>query len=134
MSLNALTCWLRIAAWPFRPFHFIPCSIKCPWLRSLLYAPKPTIYIYFNTFVRFIFGLSRALLTTSCQFFLSLMLIRIMAAVFCHFQAVLFASLLKEGSVVYTFSWTRHKSKRRVKSIGAAKILAAVEAINEGKI
>jgi len=37
------------------------------------------------------------------------------------------------GSVFHTLSWTSHKSKRPVKSIGADEILAAGEAIDEGK-
>ena len=40
----------------------------------------------------------------------------------------------QEGSVWHTLSWSSHKSKRPVKSIGAAEILAAGEAIDEGKV
>ena len=40
----------------------------------------------------------------------------------------------KAGSVFHTLNWFSHKSKRPVKSIGAAEILAAGEAIDEGKV
>lgn len=36
--------------------------------------------------------------------------------------------------MLHTLSWSSHKSKRPVKSIGAAEILAAGEAIDEGKV
>ena len=38
------------------------------------------------------------------------------------------------GSIFHTLSWYSHKSKRPVKSIGAAEILAAGEAIDEAKV
>lgn len=38
------------------------------------------------------------------------------------------------SSVWHTLSWSSNKSKRPFKSIGAAEILAAGEAIGEGKI
>lgn len=38
------------------------------------------------------------------------------------------------SSVWHTLSWSSHKSKRPVKSIGAAEILAAGEAIDERKV
>lgn len=37
-------------------------------------------------------------------------------------------------SIFHTLSWSSHKSRRPVKSIGAAEILAAGEAIDEGKV
>lgn len=50
------------------------------------------------------------------------------------YLAGLLAGPLAQGSLLYTLRWTSHKSKRRVKSIGAADILAAAEAIDEEKI
>lgn len=41
---------------------------------------------------------------------------------------------LKKGSQFYPLSWSSHKSKRPVRSIGAAEILAVGEAIDEGKL
>lgn len=41
---------------------------------------------------------------------------------------------LNVGSTFHTLSWTSHKSKRPVKSIGAAETLAAGCAIDEGKM
>ncbi|PXF44742.1 hypothetical protein BWQ96_05501 [Gracilariopsis chorda] len=41
---------------------------------------------------------------------------------------------LSLGSVIHTISWSSHKSRRPVKSIGSAEILAAGEAIDEGKL
>lgn len=38
------------------------------------------------------------------------------------------------GSIFHVLSWSLHKSKRPLKSIRAAEILAAVEAIEEGKL
>lgn len=38
------------------------------------------------------------------------------------------------NSVFHTLSWISHKSKRPVRSVAAAEILAASEAIDEGKI
>lgn len=40
---------------------------------------------------------------------------------------------LQKGSIFHVLSWMSHKSKRPVRSIGAAEILAASEAIDEGK-
>lgn len=52
-------------------------------------------------------------------------------------QFSFFADLLlgpfEEDSLLYTLSWTSHKSKCPVKSISAAEILAASESIDEGK-
>ena len=47
--------------------------------------------------------------------------------------AGILVSPLVQGSVFYVLSWMSHKSKRPTKSIGAAEILAASEAIDEGK-
>lgn len=41
---------------------------------------------------------------------------------------------LTEGSIFHAISWSSRKSKRPVKSVGAAEILAAGEAFDEGKI
>ena len=41
---------------------------------------------------------------------------------------------LCEGSVLHNISWISHKSKRPVKSVPAAEILAAAEGIDEGKM
>ena len=41
---------------------------------------------------------------------------------------------VKKGCVFHALSWISHKSKRPVKSVGAAEILAAGEAIDEGKL
>ena len=41
---------------------------------------------------------------------------------------------LKKGSQFYPLSWSSRKSKRPVKSIGSAEVLAVGEAIDEGKI
>lgn len=53
-------------------------------------------------------------------------------------QLSYFAGLLvgnfQQGSLFYTLSWSSHKSKRPVKSVGAAEILAASEAIDEEKM
>ena len=51
----------------------------------------------------------------------------------CYIAGVLFGGL-KEGSIFHTVSWSSRKSKRPVKSVGAAEILAAGESIDEGKI
>ena len=40
---------------------------------------------------------------------------------------------LEQGSIFHTIQWHSHKSKRPVKSIGAAEILAAGEGIDEAK-
>ena len=40
---------------------------------------------------------------------------------------------LRKGSPFYPLSWSSHKSKRPVRSIGAAEILAVGEAVDEGK-
>ena len=53
-------------------------------------------------------------------------------------QLSFFAGLLigpfAQDSQFYVLSWSSHKSKRPVKSVGAAEILAASEAIDEGKV
>lgn len=41
---------------------------------------------------------------------------------------------MKEGSVFHNISWLSHKSKRPIKSVPAAEILAASEGIHEGKM
>ena len=41
---------------------------------------------------------------------------------------------LKKGSRFYPLSWSSRKSKRPVRSIGAAEILAVGEAVDEGKV
>ena len=46
--------------------------------------------------------------------------------------ALLFGDL-SNGSIFHTISWLSHKSKRPVKSVPAAEILASAEAIDEGK-
>lgn len=51
----------------------------------------------------------------------------------CYIAGLLIGDLSK-GSVYHTLSWTSHKSKRPVKSIASAEILAVGEAIDEGKI
>lgn len=48
--------------------------------------------------------------------------------------AVLLIGCLPLESIYHVVSWSIHKSKRPVRSIGAAEILAAGEAIYEGKI
>lgn len=40
---------------------------------------------------------------------------------------------LEKGSVYYTLNWSSHKSRRPVRSIGAAEIIAVGEAIDDGK-
>lgn len=49
------------------------------------------------------------------------------------FIAGLLVGELTEGSIFHSVSWSSRKSKRPVKSVGAAEILAAGEAIDEGK-
>lgn len=51
----------------------------------------------------------------------------------CYIGGILFGELAT-GSVYHTLSWTSHKPKRPVKSIGSAEIYAAGEAIDEGKV
>lgn len=55
-----------------------------------------------------------------------------------HGQLAYISGLLIESlsihSVFHSISWMSHKSKRPVKSIAAAEVLAASEAIDEGKI
>lgn len=51
----------------------------------------------------------------------------------CHVAGIL-PNGLSNRSVFHTLSWSSHKSKRPVKSTGAAEILAAGEAIDEGKV
>lgn len=55
-----------------------------------------------------------------------------------HCQLCFIAGLLigdmTNGSIIHTVSWSSRKSKRPVKSVGAAEILAAGEAIDEGKL
>lgn len=41
---------------------------------------------------------------------------------------------MKQNVIFRTLSWIPHKSKRPVKSIGAAEILAASEGMDEGKV
>lgn len=41
---------------------------------------------------------------------------------------------LYEGAKFYTFSWSSHKSKRSVKSIGAAEMFSTSELIDKGKV
>lgn len=41
---------------------------------------------------------------------------------------------LKEGTPYHILSWISHKTKRPVKSVPAAEILAASESIDEGKL
>lgn len=48
------------------------------------------------------------------------------------FVAGLLIGQFNIGSIYHTLSWSSRKSKRPVKSIGAAEILAAGEAIDEG--
>lgn len=53
-------------------------------------------------------------------------------------QLGMFAGLLIDyfntGSIFHKFNWSSHKSKKPVKSIGAAEILAAGEAIDDVKV
>ena len=51
----------------------------------------------------------------------------------CYLAGLLFGRLEK-GSTFHALSWASHKSKRPVKSIASAEILAVGEAIDEGKI
>lgn len=47
--------------------------------------------------------------------------------------ARLLIGYLTEGSIFHTLSWSSSKSKRPVRSVYAAEILAVGEAIDEGK-
>jgi len=55
-----------------------------------------------------------------------------------HGQLSIVAGLLigplSENSILHVYSWISHKSKRPVRSIGAAEVLAASEAVDEGKV
>lgn len=51
----------------------------------------------------------------------------------CYISGLLLGPLCKE-STFYTLSWASHKSRRPVKSIGAAEIMAVGEAIDDGKV
>ena len=51
----------------------------------------------------------------------------------CYIAGLLLGPL-KSDSTFYTISWPSHKSRRPVKSIGAAEILPVGEAIDEGKV
>lgn len=51
----------------------------------------------------------------------------------CFIAGILFGTL-SEGSIFHTVSWSSRKSKKPVKSVGAAEILAAGESIDEGKV
>eukprot|EP00178_Gracilaria_changii_P027963 TRINITY_DN936_c0_g2_i2.p1 TRINITY_DN936_c0_g2~~TRINITY_DN936_c0_g2_i2.p1 ORF type:complete len:399 (+),score=36.11 TRINITY_DN936_c0_g2_i2:473-1669(+) len=50
------------------------------------------------------------------------------------FVAGLMFGKFEEGSVFHPISWSSHKSRRPVKSIGSAETLAAGEAIDKGKV
>ena len=50
------------------------------------------------------------------------------------FVAGLLFGNFDSGSIFHTLAWSSHKSKRPVRSIGAAEILAAGEAIDEAKV
>ena len=50
------------------------------------------------------------------------------------FVAGLLFGKLEQDAVIHVVSWSSHKSRRPVKSIGAAETLAAGEAIDEGKV
>lgn len=51
----------------------------------------------------------------------------------CYVYGLLLNGLNKDLTF-YTLSWSSHKSKRPVKSTGSAEILAAGQAIQEGKV
>ena len=50
-----------------------------------------------------------------------------------YVAGILFGDFCQEA-VIHLMSWSSHKYKRPVRSIGAAEILAAGEAIDEGKV
>eukprot|EP00171_Calliarthron_tuberculosum_P001315 IDg1315t1 len=133
-SLNSSIGWLGIAVSPF-------CSFYASYLQQK--APKPLVkdlILQINS-LRLLKKLG-----TSTKYLrpqrgktmtVSVLVFSDASRTVDHGQLSYICGLLfgdmKCGSIFHTISWVSHKSKRPVKSIGSAEILAAGEAIDEGK-
>lgn len=134
MSVNSSIGWLGIAASPF-------CAFYASHLQQKM--PKATVEAIMSQirYLRLLKQLGTCIVFPSPprrgSFTVSVLVFSDAGRTVDHGQLSYVAGLLlgpmSEGSLFYTMSWMSHKSKRPVKSIGAAEVLAAAEAIDEGK-
>lgn len=134
-SVNSSIGWLGIAASPF-------CAFYASYLQQK--APKPKVedlILQINS-VKLLKKLGSTIRYVNNEknnnHGFSIIVFSDASRLIDHGQLAFICGLLigdlKSGSVFHTISWSSHKSKRPVKSIGAAEILAAGAAIDEGKL
>ena len=134
-SLNSSLGWLGIAASPLCSFYSSYLQQRAPTATvSDLISQINYLRVLKKTGTAIHFALPEG--TRSAQ--ASIMVFSDAGRKFDHGQLSVLAGLLlgdtEKYSVFHTLSWISHKSKRPVKSVGAAEILAAGEAIDEGKL
>ena len=131
-SVNSKIGWLGISASPF-------CALYASYLQQK--SPTPTIRDMITQIncLRYLKKLGTCISFVTpqvqCEMKLSVVVFADASRSGDHGQlsylsCLLFGDLQKD-SIVHTLSWTSHKSKRPVKSVGAAETLAAGEAIDE---
>lgn len=134
MSINSSLCGIGITASPFCPFY-ASCSQQMMPSATVHTLMSQAKYLHllkkYGTLIKYLSC------STSGPLSVSVLVIsdpkrRLDDGQFSFFAGLLFGPF-EEGSLFYTLSWSSQKWKRPVKSIGAAKILAASESIDEGK-
>ena len=133
-SLNSSIGWMGIAASPF-------CALTASYLQQK--GPHPTVrdLVTQTNMLRTLKRLGSVIkfkTPSRGEYDLSILLFADASRRIDHGQIGYLSGLLfgpiGEGATFHLMSWTSHKSKRPVKSIGAAEILAAGAAIDEGKM
>lgn len=133
-SLNSSISWLGVAASPLCSFYSSHMQQRLPTAKvSDLVAQINALKALkkFGSKIAYHRPLPKA------DYALNILVVSDASRSVDHGQLCFVAGLLfgpmEQNSVFHTLSWISHKSKRPVKSIGAAEILAAFEAIDEGK-
>lgn len=135
MSVNSSIGWLGFAASPLCAFHASHLQQKMAHL-TVDAIRSQTNYLkllkQFGSLIRYPAPIANTSATASILVFSDA------GRLTDHGQLSYFAGLLigpfAQDSLFYVLSWMSHKSKRPVKSVGAAEILAASESMDEGKI
>lgn len=134
-SVNSKIGWLGLSASPF-------CSLYASYLQQR--APDPTVRDLitqvnalrlmkkFGSVIQFKRPDTHGPQTLSLLVFCDASRSKTHGQI-CYIAGLLIGDLSK-GSIFHTISWTSHKSRRPVKSIGTAETLAAGEGIDEGKV
>lgn len=134
MSLNASIGWLGISASPF-------CSFYSSFLQQMMPSAKVPVLAAQANAIKILKNLGSNITFPKPSKGPHTVTIAVFADAgrltdhgqLCFVSGLLFGPLAL-NSTFHTLSWMSHKSRRPVRSIAAAEVLAASEAIDEGKI